>query len=113
MTDTTRGERYYATPIEAECVDHIPFKGGSLLNERDERERNRIRAEFAAIAVQRYAARVGGGHGEPLETVIGDLLTDLRHLCDALNKSGSMEDTFNGLLDSSERRYTEEIEGQE
>lgn len=43
---------------------------------------NELRARFAGIAVKAYAERTG--KDEPPETIIDDLLNDLRHLCDAL-----------------------------
>jgi hypothetical protein len=47
---------------------------------------NRMRAEWAAHAVSRYARAVGQEHDgevtEEIETTVGDLLADLRHFCD-------------------------------
>lgn len=47
------------------------------------RDDNTLRAKFAGLAVRTYAERTGVVNEEP-ETAIGDLLNDLRHLCDAL-----------------------------
>ena len=45
---------------------------------------NNQRAAFAGEAVKAYAKRTGMLTGEDPETVVSDLLNDMRHLCDAL-----------------------------
>ena len=107
---------YYATEIEAGDVGELPDDdpGASLTYEDDERKRNRIRAGFAIVGLKAYAERVGLLHDEPIETAIGDLLGDLRHLIDALNggNEDGVESSLDGLFTSSYDRYAEEIRGE-
>lgn len=55
-----------------------------LVNESTVEDRNQMRARYAGEGARAYAQRVGLLSGEEPLTVLGDLLGDLRHLCDAL-----------------------------
>lgn len=69
------------------------------------RERNLQRGLFAGVALKAYAGRTGIG-GEGLSMAIGDLLGDLRHLCDATHLD------FAALVDGGGRHYQDEIGGE-
>lgn len=74
---------------------------------------NTRRASFAADALLAYADRTfSGAVGEDFHTVIGDLLGDLMHLCDALvdaNEDGRLD--FDALVDRGRSHYTPELSG--
>lgn len=74
-------------------------------DEGDEARDNGTRAGHAAAALIAYARRTGLIHDEEPETAIGDLLGDLRHLCDALGLD------FADLSDKGHRHYAEELHG--
>ncbi len=65
---------------------------------------NYRRATFAAVAVRAYGEATSPPDEEP-ETVLCDLLGDLRHLADSLGLS------FDDLADRSLMHYDEEREG--
>lgn len=68
---------------------------------------NLRRAGFAANAVLAYVAQTfPGGCGEDFETVIGDLLGDLMHLCDAVGVS------FDALVEQGHSHYQPELRGE-
>lgn len=48
----------------------------------DQHEENIARADRAGMGVQVYRGATGQ-QGEPLEQVLGDLICDLHHFCDA------------------------------
>jgi len=52
---------------------------------RGERHPNAIRADRAAQALAYYRVAALREPGASLETVLSDLLSDLRHLCDRMN----------------------------
>lgn len=79
---------------------------GSLWDLATAAERNRRRGLHSVTALKAYAEDVGGLDSEPLEAQIGDLLADLRHLCDAVGLE------FAGIAEPSYRRYLEEIGGE-
>jgi len=66
---------------------------------------NTLRAELAGLALRAYAERTGSLKGEPVETVLGDLFNDLRHLCDALDLD------FDGLA-GRDLHYAAELRGE-
>lgn len=100
---------YNAKPAAVvECFDDL-LKAfpDSKISDVDPQADNNARAGFAALAVVAYANRTfPGGVGEELETVIGDLLGDLRHLCDGLDLD------FDALLATSWRHYDPETRGE-
>ncbi len=67
-------------------------------------EDNTTRAQFAALAVKAFGDRVAP-RGEDTETLIGDLLADLMHLCDAAGID------FDSCLHMGNRHYDAEILG--
>ena len=68
----------------------------------DAQEDNTVRAQFAALAVRAFADRVCPG-GEEIETLIGDLLANLMHLCDAAGID------FDDRLRNGRRHYDAEV----
>lgn len=50
----------------------------------DVRHNNTRRARSALAAVEAFAEMSGGIQGEQTQTFVGDLVVNLRHLCDAL-----------------------------
>lgn len=82
-----------------------PPKRGWEWTEQPPEGRNHTRATWAGVAITAYAKRTGMYRTEPLEAVIGDVLADLRHLCDALGLNM-------GEIDAqAHRRYVEELGG--
>lgn len=77
-------------------------------NEHD----NTLRARWAGAAVKAYARHTGLLNDEPVETAIGDLLADLRHLVDALRDEKGERLDFDELAAQGERRYDEELRGE-
>lgn len=67
--------------------------------------RNLQRGLYAGVAVSAYTFVVANAD-EPLEQQIGDLLGDLRHLCDALGMD------FADLNERGFRHYLDEIGGE-
>lgn len=86
-----------------------PIDGVNVLGD------NARRAGFAAAALLRYAEVTGQASGEPVDQVIGDLLCDLRHLCDAIadpdNDYGEPLDLDHIDATRGARAYNEEIRG--
>ena len=82
--------------------DHLACDWGNAQACQDD---NNQRAAFAGLALKAYAKRTGGLTGEPPETVIGDLLNDMRHLCDALDLD------FDALA-HNDMHYTAELHGE-
>lgn len=66
---------------------------------------NNARASIGARTVAAYA-EIGGGDESEAETMVADLLGDLRHLCDAINVD------FDVVLNRSEVFYNAEINGE-
>lgn len=66
----------------------------------DTRHDNTRRAGFAAAALVAYAGQVGGN--QPFETLLSDLLNDLRHLADVLGVD----------YDDADTHYPAEINGE-
>lgn len=64
---------------------------------------NNLRAEIAGVALRAYAEHRNSLDHDPTE-VLGDMLNDLRHLCDALDVD------FDGLA-ASDIHYACELEG--
>lgn len=91
-------ERYAADPGEAPLallamppVDAAESLAGEFINDdgsnADEVARdNQLRAVWASLAVLAYAERTYGSAlmTEPISQTINDLLSDMRHLCDAI-----------------------------
>lgn len=84
----------------------VPAEGMFLEDFATAAERNTQRGLFAGLALHAYAQRTAPGGDEPTETLIGDVLADLRHLCDSLGLD------FAGIDDQAHRRYLEEIGGE-
>lgn len=82
-----------------------PIEGRYLETIKGVRNRNQQRALFAGVGLKAYAERAGGTK-TAAETVIGDLLADLRHLCDGLDLD------FGSIDGQAYRRYNEEITGE-
>lgn len=78
--------------------------GDHLSDGADPAADNLSRAGFAMLGLKAYAERVLPNGGEEPETVIGDLFSDMRHLCDLLGLS------FDGLA-GQDIHYAAEIEG--
>lgn len=86
-------------------VDDLPDPDARLLDHIETpQSRNRQRALFAGVAAKAFADRTG--KGEPLETVLSDMLADVYHLCDAVGFD------FEELRARGFRHYQEEIEGE-
>lgn len=83
-------------------IDDLPAP--SLEYHKSASKRNGQRALLAGIAAKAYADH--GSQGEPLETVLLDLLCDLHHLCDATGLD------FESLRERGFRHYQAEIGGQ-
>lgn len=66
---------------------------------------NDDRASRALEAVQVYAAESYAGSGEVVATVLGDVVGDLRHLCDAVGMP------WPDVLDSAGMHYSAKIRG--
>ena len=76
-------------------------------DEADTRHDNNRRAGWGAKALLTYAdATFGGAEGEDFETVIGDLMGDLMHLCDLL------ELDFAEMCEKGRGHYLPEIAGE-
>ena len=84
MTDTYPAAFNYVvnTVADIDPVDADEELACDWGNPQTSADDNELRARLAGIAVKAYAARTGPH--EPPETVVGDLLNDLHHLCDAL-----------------------------
>lgn len=102
MTDMT----YHATPLEVETTDDLPEASPEHMTDVDPLRDNNLRATWASHAVRAYAARCFPSGGEAPETVIGDLLADMRHLCDAIGVD------YDDVDAAAWRRYDEEIRGE-
>lgn len=111
-----------AYPIGATCPDEMPYvpptynEHESLDHEagHDPRANNNLRARWAGEALRAYG-KVTGTRQEPLYAAISDLLTDLRHLVDAVDTSeepDGEQQTFDELVARTETRYLEEIHGE-
>lgn len=96
-------------PVEAETAGDLPSKDegeftlGSSAS--DIAHDNHRRATFASVAVKAYAEATGVMDEEP-SLAIGDLLGDLRHLCDSLGVD------YDELDDRGERHYQPETLGE-
>lgn len=87
-------------PLDPNEHLHNDLDGDPAKTEHD----NTMRAVWAASAVLTYGRRVyNGSCEEPVEQAMGDLLSDLRHLADALGLD------FEQLLTTT--HYDREIEG--
>ncbi len=71
----------------------------------DAQRDNTARASFAARMLVAYTDIKGGGD-DGIETGVGDMLADLRHLCDAVNVE------FDAALTRGDRHYNAEIRGE-
>lgn len=84
-----------------------------FLCQNDEFPRNADRAQWAASAMERFAAVAGLGedmHADPA-TVLCDLLADLMHWCDAQAANGCFEGDvdFQSALRRARGHYEEEL----
>jgi hypothetical protein len=82
------------------------------LNEARADPRNADRALWGALAVVSFAGVTGQSQDvqtDP-ETVLGDLLGDLMHWCDAQKTSGGLEESidFESALERARNHYNEE-----
>lgn len=66
---------------------------------------NTAKAGFASCAVVAYATRTGALTSDPLQTVVTDLVTDLRHLCDTQGFD------WDALAEDGSERYRDELNG--
>lgn len=100
---------YTAKPAKAEIEtveDLLEAFPDDHITDTDPQADNNARASFAALAVTAYAKRTCPSGGEEIETIIGDLLGDLMHLCDGLDLS------FDALVDRAFRHYDPETRGE-
>lgn len=97
-------DRYPAEPMDAPTTDDLRADLSGELTYSDHAADNSLRARSAAYAVKAYADRVGTRDEEP-GVAIGDLLCDLRHLCDALGLD------FDDLSLRGEGHYNAEVTG--
>ena len=92
----------------AELADRVKDDGSRITG--DSQADNNARAGRAATVVLEYLREFD--QGEPIDTVIGDLLGDLRHLCDSLvNEDGERGVDFEYLVDRSRRDHDAEVLG--
>lgn len=95
---------YTATPVE--CLSDIEEHPRKL--SRDRQQRNDARASFAARALMLYGSiSSDSAEYDSADSMVMDLLVDLRHLCDALNVD------FDEQVDSSRINYAAEIQGED
>lgn len=104
---SVHGTLYRATPLNVRDAEqlgsavrqrHDPVLTGEPQNDND------ARAAWAGRALAWFAMNTGD-LDEDLETVLSDLLSDLRHLADAL------EVDYGNADERAERHYQREIEG--
>ncbi|GAB5005044.1 MULTISPECIES: hypothetical protein [Mycobacterium] len=109
-----RQEPFFANglPVEsvqelASLLEDLPKRSLALTGEGEDAQRdNDTRAGWAARALIAYAKHLNEASlAEELETVVGDLLGDLRHLCDALQVDWDI------VANRSELYYLAEIAG--
>jgi hypothetical protein len=67
---------------------------------------NIARASWAAKSVVLFADTTGMGAEDELETIISDLVTDLKHLCDATNVS------WHQVMRRANRHHIAEVRGE-
>ncbi len=103
MTETYPAESW--VDDDSDLVYSLPL-GIDRITGDDAQEDNTTRAQFAALAVRAFADRVCPG-GEEIETLVGDLLANLMHLCDAAGIS------FDGCLGTANMHYEAEITGED
>lgn len=102
MTDT-----YPARRIEADGWRDLPSEreNGITYDAGDEVHDNSRRASGGVVAIRAYAEQTYSGWGEELDTIVGDMLGDLMHACDALGVD------FGTALRRAEGDYSCELEG--
>lgn len=111
-------DQFFCQPIEAGSPSDLPTNSATahiVYEEGAETLNNTTRAKWAAEGVREYAQRVGLFTGDPCDTAIRDLLSDLMHLVDGLRQTESLEEpytTFDRMLESARNRYEEEIAGE-
>lgn len=77
------------------------------LTEDEIRDDNNTRAAWGAIALLAFTARTfGDAAGEDWETLVGDLMADLMHLCDALGVD------FDEMVEKGRSHYEPELHGE-
>jgi hypothetical protein len=86
--------------FDEDLLDEVPTVIDRITGD-DAQEDNTVRAQFAALAVKTFGDRVAPG--EDIETLIGDLLANLMHLCDAAGIS------FYILLERGRMHYDAEL----
>lgn len=99
-----------APPIVATEWFHLPEtrEKGITYDNGDEISDNFRRATGGAVGMRAYAVEAyNGGSGEPLHTILGDLLGDLMHLSDALEGVD-----FDRMLQRARNDYSYELRGQ-
>jgi len=77
-----------ADEMSVRDLSRLPWDGDGTMRDgsapADIVHDNTRRAGFALDALRGYADRIGAGGSGPIEQDIRDLLSDLRHLCDAV-----------------------------
>lgn len=109
VTDTDinpRRAQAPADPSDVEALLAANWDGDGQWRDDDSPHDNTRRAGFAGQALITYADVTRSGTSEDPSTVIGDLLGDLRHLCDALGLD------FDALSEDGREHYDAELRGE-
>jgi hypothetical protein len=101
-------EPFCCPPItdDPDAVDVMDLKiGHGTVNHTDHLKDNETRASWGLVAVRAYTHRIRA-YGEPPETILNALISDIRHLCDVLGLA------FTDVIDGSYNHYDHEIRGE-
>jgi hypothetical protein len=90
-----------------------PFDVQPMITYSDFKADNAFRAAWVATGLIEYAGITGTLEQESPHTIIGDFLSDLRHLLDALplDENGNPPPSLEELVERSSIHYEAEIEG--
>lgn len=105
---TSNSAPFRCSPItdDPDAVDVMDLTiGHGTVDHDDELRDNETRASWGLAAVRAYTHRISA-YGEPPETILNALVSDIRHLCDVLGLA------FSDVIDGSYNHYDHEIRGE-